>query len=295
MNSLDSTNLNAPQPTTTSSPLVLASSHSLLLFPTTAESERNVSSEPAAPPSVATRGSRANTSLHPLCELSSTPPASTDPTDNRLSALTALLTKLSDVIAKLTEALKAAQPAAPKPEAVPPASGGTSTTGSSVPASGSTSTEETEPDSETPDTSSAKLPFAEKERSVLKPDANHKVSEVELRRGIVVFQLYQKDAKLADEFQSAYETAKTAGQTSTNAVKTALLQLVDQKKLSKADANWVYSLSARAAQFEGSEAALSTTTTGSHGLEVGAAIQLAERTLAGIQSGAVAVKPLTIS
>lgn len=138
------------------------------------------------------------------------------------------------------------------------------------------------------------LSFADKEKEVLKTDSKGKVSEIELRRGVVVYQLYQKDSKLADSFQTLYNTAIQNKSTPTVAVKTALNQLVKDGKLSKADANWVYSLSFRAAQFEGSQQALSTSTTGTHGLDRAAAIKIAEATLAGIQSGTVSVKPISV-
>ncbi len=174
-----------------------------------------------------------------------------------------------------------------------------STSGGSTPAvasptAASTSSSSASTTSAATGSAGAGLPFAEKEKQILKLDASGKVSEVELRRGVVLYQLYQKDPKLADAFDMAYSSAMEVKGTPTSSIRAALMQLVKDGKLSKADATWVYSLSFRAAQFEGSPNALSSSTKGSHGLDRANAIQVAEATLAGIQSGSVAVRTISL-
>jgi hypothetical protein len=199
-----------------------------------------------------------------------------------MSAVTLLINKLSDLVTKLIDSLKATDPS--------PTDQPSTATPPPTDSSGETTPTADKPTSGTPGSQS----FAEKEKTVLKPDANGKVSELELRRGVVVYQLYQKDSALEATFEKYYAEAQKNGDTPTNALKSALSQLVSDKKLEKSEADWVYSLSFRAAQFEGEDTGLSTSTNSSHGLALNAAIKSAEATLAGIQSGNIQVKPLSV-
>ncbi len=204
---------------------------------------------------------------------------------NALKPLVASIEKavktLSDLVTKLVEELK--KPAETKPAETKPAE--------TKPAE--TKPAETKPTESGP-LSPGTLSFAEKEKTVLKADENGRVSETELRRGVAVYQLYQKDTKLGDTLEKYYEEATKAGDAPAESLKKALSRLVEEKKLEKWEANWVYSLSHRAAQFEGSQTALSTTSKAPSGMEKAAAIKIAEAALVGIQTGTVEVKPLTI-
>ncbi len=133
------------------------------------------------------------------------------------------------------------------------------------------------------------LLFADKMKSVLKADSNGLVSETELRRGVVFFQLYQKSPTIADRFNELHTAARSEGLSPTAAVERALKKLVEEKKLEQGEANWVYSLSFKAASLSG-KSELSA----SGGVKLDVAIQFASATLAGIQSGAVAPPKLTL-
>lgn len=138
------------------------------------------------------------------------------------------------------------------------------------------------------------LSFSEKLSNGLEASADSRISETDLQHSVISYQLYQKDAQLADSFKSAYQTASADLGDPRAAMKSALSKLVDTSKLTSSEASWVYSLSAKAANFETGQSDLSSLVSGNHGMEKKAALKFAEATLAGIQSGAVKVNALEI-
>jgi len=170
------------------------------------------------------------------------------------------LTTVVDALAKKVEELKAA--------VIPPA-----------------------PAASTPSASTPAKPmtFAEKVRGILKPDSSGLVNEADLRRGVVEFQLYQKEPALGDRFAQLYSSARSEGAAADAAVRKALIAMVSENRITRDEASWVFSLSFRSANFSGKSELAS-----SGGIAADAAIRFAESTLAGIQSGAVAVPSLTL-
>lgn len=138
------------------------------------------------------------------------------------------------------------------------------------------------------------LTFSEKMKLIFSNSDKKRLSEQDVRRGVVTYQLYQKDPKLADAFQSYFDAASRAGNSKDLSLQKALIHLIEDGKLPRSDASWVYSLSFRAAQLDKNENKLSNKATLGHGKSLQDAIKIAEANLAGIQNGSVSVNPLTL-
>jgi len=135
------------------------------------------------------------------------------------------------------------------------------------------------------------LSFAEREKDTLAVDEDGLVTEAELRRGVVSYALYFKDASLGEEFDRKYSDALKMGFGEQVALELGLTHLIESGKFPHADANWLLSLSHRAADFD---TTAPDTIAVSGGIARDAAIRFAEDSLAGIQSGAVKVPSLSL-
>ena len=112
-----------------------------------------------------------------------------------------------------------------------------------------------------------------------------------MQYAIVSFQLFQADPKLEELFKAETQKAKEGGETTEKAIVSGLRETYRKSgKFNKPDAEWVLSLSYRAAQSDVDHKSLSTGPT----LPLASALQVAEATLAGIQAGAIPVTPLKI-
>ncbi len=122
-----------------------------------------------------------------------------------LNSLTQVFDRITSFLTKILDAIKAnQQPATPAPTTTPTTTPATTTTPST------TTPSTTAPDVMTPMLIQCEFSVAER-RTYSQAGLKQKVSETELRRGVLVWQLYQKDAKLADTFDAAYNKARTEG------------------------------------------------------------------------------------
>ena len=203
-----------------------------------------------------------------ICSPSSA--ASEPPQTNLMSEIRELLAELGELLKTL---LKQLLPAASAPAASSPVA-------SEINPSASTETAVSVP----------ALNFSEKLKLVLEPDSENRVSENELRRGVITFQLYQKSPKTAEAFVESYDKLVDDDAPADLAIEKALIGLVEDGQVSRTDANWIFSLSHRAAQLDSDTATVGKSSSGKEGFDLQGAIRCAEATLAGIQAGSIKVE-----
>ena len=134
---------------------------------------------------------------------------------------------------------------------------------------------------------SGELPFQEKIRQFLSPDANASISEARLQYGIMAFQLYQKSPSIEAAFQVAFAEATRDGLSTAEASKQALRTVRDDGMIEAWEADWAFSVSYRASQLDSSLNALSDTSSPTQNFD--AATFTAEVALAYIQGGTIDV------
>jgi hypothetical protein len=139
---------------------------------------------------------------------------------------------------------------------------------------------------------STRKPFKEYMSDFFK--GNERLSEADLRNGIVSYQLSQSNPPLDSEYKRLFESARSSGKSVSASVASALKELSAQRSLKASDAEWVYSLSSRAAQLDDNLEYLRTTAGSSANYELKNALQIAEVNLASIQNGSLKVAMLNI-
>lgn len=243
----------------------------------------------------------ASTSPASASESSSALESALDSANDSLSALSQLVStsgsgEVQDLFSQLRSALQSAfesfsslvkQTSATHGSSQSPAHCPTNKCHSSgVPEAGTSGASET-----TPTPPRVTLTFSERAKQTLETDKDGKVSEAELRRGVVSYALYFKDPALGETFDEVYANAIDSGSTPSSALERSLVNLIESGAFPREDANWLYSLSRRAANFSETQA---NTIDESGGIARDAAVQFAEASLAGIQSGAVKVDRISL-
>jgi len=216
--------------------------------------------------------------------------------ENRLfGLLETVMSRIELLIEKLLGAL-AAQPLPTKPATntqTPSSSSNSQTPPAVVTGSGNTSETNNSVDQKPVEPNTSKtLPFQTKLKQIFSGKAE--LSEVELRHGIVTYQLYQKSPELEGVYEKAYKSAIDSGKAGSEAEKQALFELSKAGKITADEARWVYSLSARAAQLDDNLEYLRTTAGTEDNFKLANALQIAEVNLASIQGGIIKVPTLQL-
>lgn len=107
-----------------------------------------------------------------------------------------------------------------------------------------------------------------------------KVSEESMREYVLMYQLYQKDQESESLFKTSLSKHKALGANSDQAIKKSLMDLESAGKLQRWESDWIYSLSANAAQLDGGK-----DVSKNQSVSGDAAIRIAETNLSKIASG----------
>lgn len=126
--------------------------------------------------------------------------------------------------------------------------------------------------------------WEQKASEYIKGDDKGMVAESDLQEAIVKFQIYQKTEQGEAVFISELEKAKATTTNRQSALKTALKNTIASGAISQAEADFVYSISFKASQFD-SEVDKISTAKSTGGLSAQNAIQLGAVNLTMIQAG----------
>ncbi len=136
--------------------------------------------------------------------------------------------------------------------------------------------------------------WEQKASEYLKGDEKGMVAESDLQEAVVKYQIYQKSDQGEAIFMQEMEKAKAATTNRQSALKTALKNTVEAGAITQAEADYVYSISFKASQFDSVVDKISTAkSTG--GLSAMNAIQLGGVNLSMIRGGETQVDEMNIN
>jgi len=126
----------------------------------------------------------------------------------------------------------------------------------------------------------------------LNPSSSGLVSEADLQKGLVGFQLSKISKEAYVSFEESYLKIKESTRGVQTAIRKSLIVLVDQGLLSEENANTIFSVSHRASQLDEQTGAVSTVK--SQGALVAEAIKITRANLLGIENGSIEFRSRTI-
>jgi hypothetical protein len=206
--------------------------------------------------------------------------------------LDTFMTKMTDMIQKgntpaPTPAATTSVPATPTPPAAPVAT-------SPAPSPSVVSTPSTNTATVAPAVPRDLKPWEVKANEYLKTDEKGMVAESDMQEAIVKFQLYQKSDVAERVVSAELEKAKASTQNRQSALKTALKNTVASGAITQPEADYVYSISFRASQFDAEMDKISTAkSTG--GLSATNAIQLGAVNLTMIREGSLKLDSFSVA
>jgi hypothetical protein len=116
------------------------------------------------------------------------------------------------------------------------------------------------------------------------------VNETDLQAAIVSYQLYQKSEDAEHYFLTRLEEEKSNNKSPSEALKIALVATQEAGKISKIEAEFVYSLSFRAAQIDENLEEISEAPHGTGTMDLGHAVKFAEINLAKVIQGRIIIE-----
>lgn len=116
------------------------------------------------------------------------------------------------------------------------------------------------------------------------------VNEVDLQAGVIAYQLYQKSED-AEKFFLSKLTEERGKMGPAEALKSALIATQEAGKISKNEAEFLFTLSHRASQLDENHAEVSKSENGAGTMDLGNAIKTAEITLASVIHGKIILEP----
>lgn len=208
--------------------------------------------------------------------------------------LDTFMTKMTDMIQKSNTPAPtpAATTPAPATPTAPPAPVATSPAPSTTPSV--VSTPSTNTATVAPAAPRDLKPWEVKANEYLKTDDKGMVAESDMQEAIVKFQLYQKSDIAEQVVSAALEKAKASTQNRQSALKTALKDTVLSGAITQGEADYVYSISFRASQFD-SEMDKISTAKSTGGLSAVNAIQVGAVNLTMIREGSLKLDPLSVA
>jgi hypothetical protein len=116
------------------------------------------------------------------------------------------------------------------------------------------------------------------------------VNEVDLQAGVIAYQLYQKSED-AEKFFLSKLTEARGKMGPSEALKSALIATQEAEKISKNEAEFLYTLSHRASQLDENHTEVSKSENGAGTMDLANAMKLAEITLASVIHGKIILEP----
>lgn len=92
--------------------------------------------------------------------------------------------------------------------------------------------------------------FSQRTAKNMGNQSKSKVSEESMREYVLMYQIYQKDQESEGIFKASLSKHKEAGLNSDEAIKKSLIDLESSGRLQRWESDWIYSLSAKASQFD---------------------------------------------
>lgn len=138
-----------------------------------------------------------------------------------------------------------------KTEVAPSSTATTSTPTSTSSVSQSTTTQPASTQSVNSTSQSAPMEtFSQRTAKNMGNQSKSKVSEESMREYVLMYQIYQKDQESEGIFKASLSKHKEAGLNSDDAIKKSLIDLESSGRLQRWESDWIYSLSAKASQFD---------------------------------------------
>lgn len=126
----------------------------------------------------------------------------------------------------------------------------------------------------------------------LNPGSSGLVSEADMQKGLVGFQLSQLSTEAYESFEESYLKIKESTRGVQRAIRESLVALVDEGLISEDKANTIFSIAHRASQLDEQTGAVSTVK--SRGALVAEAIEITRANLIGIENGSIDFRSRTI-
>jgi hypothetical protein len=117
------------------------------------------------------------------------------------------------------------------------------------------------------------------------------VNEADLQAGIVAYQLYQKSEDAEQYFLQKLGELETGGMNKGEAIKAALIATQESSRISRNEAEFVYTLSHRTSQLDENHDEVSLAPHGAGTMDLGNALKMAEINLAKVIHGQIILEP----